>query len=124
MEARDRRATLGLVVAAVAAWLAVAVVLLTQDPNADVGVRYAGAAVIGLAAGLSAAPLFWLAGFARQRRISFRGDWIRAARRGAWVGGVVGLIVLLRIEGLFQPQVGLFVIALAIVAEVSLSSRS
>jgi hypothetical protein len=123
MEARDRRASLGLFALAAAAWLVVGVVLLTQDPNADVGIRYAGAGLIGLAAGLTAGPLFWLAGFARQRRISFRGDWQRAARRGAWVGGVVGLIVLLRVEGLFQPQVGLFVIALAIVAEVSLSTR-
>lgn len=123
MEGSDRRASLVLLAAAVVAWLAVAVVLLTQDPNADVGIRYAGAGLIGLAAGLTAAPLFWLAGFARQRRISFLGDWLRAARRGAWVGGVVGLVVLLRVEGLFQPQVGLFVLALAVVAEVSLSTR-
>lgn len=123
MEARDRRANLGLFVAAAVAWLAVAVVLLTQDPLADVGVRYAGAALIGLALGLTTTPLWWLAGFARQRRIAFRGDWGRAVRRGAWVAGVSGLIVLLRLEGLFQPQVGLFVIALAIVAEVSLSTR-
>lgn len=123
MEVRDRRASLALLAAAVAAWLAVAFVLFTQDPSADVGIRYAGAGLIGLASGLTAAPLFWLAGFARQRRISFRGDWLRAARRGAWVGGVVGLVVVLRVEGLFQPQVGLFVLALAVVAEVSLSTR-
>ena len=123
MERRDRRASLGLFAAAVVAWIAGGVLLLTQDPNAAVSIRYAGAGLMGLAAGLTAAPLFWLVGFARQRRIAFLGDWSRAARRGAWVGGVVGLIVLLRVEGLFQPQIGLFVVALAIVAEVSLSSR-
>jgi len=123
MEQRDRRASLGLFAGAIAAWLAVVFVLVTQDPTGDVGVRYAGAALIGLAFGLTATPLFWLAGFARQRRIAFRGDWPRAARRGGWVGGVSGLLVLFRLEGLFQPQVGLFLIALAIVAEVSLSTR-
>ncbi len=123
MEARDRRAAIALFAAAVAAWLAVAIVLVTRDPTTDPAIRYAGAGLIGLASGLTAAPSFWLIGFARQARISFRGDWLRAARRGAWVGGVIGLVVLLRLEGLFQPQIGLFIAALAIVAEVSLSAR-
>jgi hypothetical protein len=123
MESRDRRASLALVAAAIVAWLAVAIVVFTQDPTSDPGVRYAGAGLIGLASGLTTVPLFWLAAFARQQRISFRGDWGRAARRGAWVAGAVGLIVLLRVEGMFQPQIGLFVVALAIVAEVSLSTR-
>ena len=123
MQARDRRLTLALVVMAAASWLVVAAVLLTQDPRADPGIRYLGAAVLGLALAVTCAPLFWLASFVRQQRISFRGDWLRAARRGAWVGGVAGLIVLLRLEGLFQAQLALFVIALAVVAEVSLSTR-
>lgn len=123
MEPRDRRASLALFAVAVVAWIGVGVVLATQDPTTDVGVRYAGSAAIGLAFGLTAAPLFWLAAFVRQHRISFRGDWLRAGRRAAWVGGIAGLIVLLRVEGLFQPQIGLFLIALAIVAEVSLSTR-
>ena len=123
MEARDRRANVALVVAAALAWLVVVVILLTQDPTADARVRYTGAGLIGLASGLTAMPAFWLAGFVRQRHIAFLGDWARAVRRGAWVGGVVGLIVLLRLEGLFQPQIALFVAALAIVAEVSLSAR-
>ena len=123
MEVRDRRASVALFGLAVLAWVAVAGVLVTLDPRSDPAVRYGGATLIGAAAGLTAAPLFWLAGFARQGRISFRGDWARAARRAAWVGGVIGLIVLLRLEGLFQPQIALFVIALAVVAEVSLSAR-
>lgn len=123
MERRDRWACLALLLAGLLAWLGVAVVLLTQDPGTSAGIRYTGAGLIGLATGLTAAPTFWLVAFALQRRISFRGDWLRAARRGAWVGGVVGLVVVLRVEGLFQPQIGLFVAALAIVAEVSLSAR-
>jgi hypothetical protein len=123
MEERDRRANLVLVGAAGLAWLGVAAVLVTLDPRADPAVRYGGAALIGIAAGLTSAPLAWLAVFARQRRIAFRGDWLRAGRRAAWVGGVVGLLVLLRVEGLFQPQIGLFIAALAVIAELTLSAR-
>jgi hypothetical protein len=123
MEPRDRRVSLALVGLAAGAWLVVGLVLLTLDPQADPLIRYGGAGLIGLAVGLTAVPLFWLYRFARQRRIAFRGDWSVAARRGAWVGGVVAVIVLLRLEGLFQPQVGLFLAALAVIAELTLSSR-
>lgn len=123
MEARDRRRNLILFGAAVVAWVAVGVVLLGLDPRTGPGTRYLGAGLIGAAAGLTTAPLFWLLSYARQRRIPYRGDWARALRRGAWVAGVVGVIVLLRLEGLFQLQVGLFLAALAVVAEVSLSAR-
>ena len=72
---------------------------------------------------LTTIPLFWLASFARQRRIAYRGDWARAARRGLWVAALAGGLVLLRLEGLFQPQVALFLVALAAIAEVTLSTR-
>ena len=123
MEARDRRYNLALFAAAVVAWLAVAIVLLTQDPRTDPGIRYVGAGLIGLAFALMTAPLFWLFAFARQRRIAYRGDWPRALRRGAWVGGYAGLVTALRLEGLFQLPIALFLAALIVVAEVSLSGR-
>lgn len=123
MEARDRRRALALFAAAFLAWLAVAAILSTLDPRANPGVRYAGAGAIGLAFALTTAPLFWLVAFAGQRRIAYRGDWLRALRRGAWVGALVGVIALLRIEGLFELPIGLFLAALAIVAEVTLSAR-
>jgi hypothetical protein len=123
MEARDRRLNLALVAAAFLAWLAVAVVLSTLDPRPDIRVRYLGAGLIGLAIGLTSVPLFWLGAFARQRRIAYLGDWTRAARRGAWLGGLAAVVVLLQLEGLFQPQIGLFLAALVLVAEVSLSAR-
>ena len=123
MEVRDRRANLALVAAAVIAWLGVAGVVLTLDPRSEPGVPYLGATAIGLAVGLTTAPLFWLVGFARQRRIAYRGDWVRALRRGGWVGGIVGVLVLLRLEGLFQVPIALFLAALAVVAEVTLSPR-
>jgi hypothetical protein len=123
MEARDRRRNLILFAAAALAWLAVAAVLVGLDPRTDPGIRYLGAGLIGAALGLTAAPLFWLLSYARQRRIAYRGDWARALRRGAWVAGVAAVVVLLRLEGLFQLPIGLFLAALAIVAEVSLSAR-
>ena len=63
---------------------------------------FLGAGLIGLALGLTATPLFWLSVFARHRRIAYRGDWVRAIRRGAWVAVVVAVLVVLRLQGLFQ----------------------
>ena len=123
METRDRRLNLALFGAAGIAWLAVAVIVLTVDPRSGTAARNLGAIAIGAAFGLTTAPLFWLGAFARQRRIAFKGDWARALRRAAWVAGLVGVVVWLRLEGLFQPPIGLFLAALVIVAEVSLSSR-
>lgn len=106
------------------AWVAVAVVALTLDPLLNLNAGFVGALALGLASGLTTAPLFWLVSFARHRRIAYRGDWFRALRRGAWVGLLVGLFVVMRLNGVFQPPIGLFLVALAIVAEVTLSSGS
>jgi len=123
MTPRDRRVSLILIAAAIVAWLLVAWVFVNLDPRARPASELAGAATIGAAAGLASIPLFWLAAFARQRRIAYRGDWVRAIRRGAWVATLVGGLVLLRLEGLFQPPVALFLVALAAIAEVTLSAR-
>ena len=123
MDARDRTRALALFGAALVAWLAVAAIVLTLDPRTDPAIRYLGAAAIGLAFALTTAPLFWLVTFARQRRIAYRGGWPTAMRRGGWLGAVVAVIVLLRAEGLFELPIGLFLVALVVVAEVSLSAR-
>ena len=122
MTRRDRRLSLVLFAAAVAAWIMVGVVGLNVDPLATPGGSYIGAAALGIAAALTSAPLLWLGWFAKQRRIAYRGDWQRALRRGAWVGILVGVFVLMRLSGIFQPEIGLFLVALALVAEVTLSS--
>lgn len=121
MEARDRRANLGFFAAAFAAWLVVGAIVLTQDPVLVPLAGYAGALAMGAAVGLTAIPLFWLAPFARQGRIAYRGAWTRSVRRGAWVGFVVFLLVVLRLQALFQPPIALFIIALVLVAETTLS---
>jgi hypothetical protein len=121
MELRDRTANLALFGAAVLAWLAVLVVLMTRDPLEESSAGFLGAVMIGIAAGLTTIPLFWLAAFARHGRIALRGDWTRAIRRGAWVALVVGVLVVLRIEGAFQWPIALFIVAMVVVAEASLS---
>jgi len=122
MRARDRRLALALLLTAVLAWTAVGVILTSLDPRTDVA-GYLGAAALGVAAATTAAPLLWLLAFTRQRRIAYRGDWFRAARRAGWVGLLVAAFVVMRINGVFQPEIGLFLAALALVAEVTLSRR-
>ena len=121
MEARDRLANLALFAGAGLAWLFAGIVVTTRDPLIDPVAGYLGAFAIGLAMGLTTAPLFWLAVFGRHRRLAYRGDWVRALRRGGWVALVVGLFVVLRVQGIFQIPIALFVVAMVLVAESTLS---
>jgi len=121
MEVRDRRANLACLGAAVVAWLVVGVIVLTLDPIRIPAAGFLGALSMGVAAALTSVPLFWLVPFARGRRIAYRGAWTRAGRRGAWVGGIIALFVVLRLQDLFQPQFALFLVALVLVAETTLS---
>ncbi len=123
MEPRDRLANLGLFAAATVVWILVAFVITTRDPVVDRGAGFLGAGLIGLAVGLTVVPLFWLSVFARHRRIAYRGDWVRAIRRGAWVGVVVVVLVVLRLQGLFQLPLALFIVAMVLVAEAALSAE-
>ena len=66
-------------------------------------------------------PLLWLAVFGRHRRIAYRGDWTRAVRRGAWIAIVVAILVILRVQGVLQPPIALFIVALVVLAEATLS---
>jgi hypothetical protein len=122
MEARDRRTNLMFFGAAFVAWLVVAAIVLTQDPILVPAAGYLGALAMGVAVGLTSVPLFWLAPFARQRRIAYRGAWTRSIRRGLWVSFIVFLLVVLRVQSFFQPQLALFIIAMILVAETTLSA--
>ena len=124
MEARDRRLSLAVFAAAAAAWVGAGAVGLLVDPFSSPMAGFAGASALGLAIGVSVMPLFWLGAFARHRRIAYRGDWLRAIRRGAWVGVLVAAFVVMRLNGVFQPQIALFLVALALVAEITLTSGS
>ena len=123
MEARDRWFNLGFFAAAALVWLLVGLVLTTRDPVLDPSAGYIGAALIGLAIGLTLVPIFWLVVFGRHRQIAFRGDWTRAIRRAAWVGVIVTVLVALRVQGVLDWPIALFMIALALVAESTLSAE-
>lgn len=123
METRDRRTNLAFFAAAVAAWMVVTVIVLTRDPVAEPLAGYVGAVAMAAAVGLTTVPLFWLASFARGRRIAYRGAWNRAIRRGAWMSLVVGIFIVLRLQELFQPQLALFILAMVLVAESTLSTE-
>jgi hypothetical protein len=121
MEARDRLTNLGFFAAAGVVWILVALVVTTRDPRIDATAGFVGALLIGLAMGLTAVPLFWLAIFAQHRRIAYRGDWTRAVRRGGWVAIVTAVFVVLRLQQAFVPPLALFILALVVLAEAVLS---
>lgn len=121
MEARDRLVNLGFFAGAGVIWILVALVVTTRDPRIDSAAGFVGALLIGLSVGLTIVPLFWLATFARHRRIAYRGDWTRAVRRGGWVAVVTTVFVILRLQGVFVPALALFILALVILAEAVLS---
>jgi hypothetical protein len=121
MEARDRITNLAFFAAAGVVWILVALVVTTRDPKVDPGAGSIGALLIGLAVGLSVIPLFWLAAFGRHRRIAYRGDWTRAVRRGGWAAVVVAAFVILRLQQVFQLSIALFILALVVLAEATLS---
>ena len=123
MEPRDRLTNLGLFGAALVVWVLVGLVVTTQDPIKDPSAGFLGAVLMGLAVGLTMVPLFWLTAFGRHRRIAFQGDWTRAARRGAWVGLIVTVLVVLRLQGALELPIALFMIALVVVAEATLSAE-
>ncbi len=123
MERRDRFANLGIFAAAGVVWLLVGLVVTTRDPVEDPVAGFIGAALIGLAVALTTIPVWWLVVFGRHRGISYNGDWLRAARRGAWVGLTVAIFIVLRLQGALELPIALFIIALTVVAEGMLSTE-
>jgi hypothetical protein len=122
MDARDRLANLAILGAAVMVWVLVALIVLTRDPVAEPLAGFIGAALMGLAVGLTATPIAWLVVFGRHRRIAYRGDWTRAGRRGGWIGLLVAIFIVLRLQGALELPIALFLLALVAVAEATLSA--
>jgi len=121
METRDRTANLAIFGAAAIVWILVGLVVTTRDPVVDPSAGFVGAALIGLAVTLTLIPLVWLTVYGRHRQIAYRGDWLRAVRRSAWAGIVVAVLIVLRLQGLLELPIALFMIALVLVAEATLS---
>lgn len=123
MESRDRLANLGFFAGAAVVWLLVGLVVTTRDPLVDPGAGFIGAALMGLAMALTLVPLLWLTVFGRHRQIAYRGDWIRAIRRSAWVGIIVAALIVLRLQDLLELPIALFIVVLTLVAEATLSAE-
>jgi hypothetical protein len=123
MEARDRLINLVVLGAALVVWVLVGLIVTTRDPVADPLAGFIGAALIGLAVTLTLIPIAWLLVFARHRRIAYRGDWVRAARRGGWIGLIIAIFIVLRLQSALELPIALFIIALAAVAEATLSAE-
>jgi hypothetical protein len=117
VSARDRSLTLILVVAALLAWVAVAVVLSTLSPVEDAGVQLLGALVLGTAVGLTLWPLLWAA------RRGAPGSLLTAGRRSGLAGLVVSILVVLQALDVLVLPVVLFLIIGAILVEVAFSLR-
>jgi hypothetical protein len=122
MDVRDRTTNLGFFAAAAVVWILVGLVVTTRDPLVDRSAGFLGALLMGLAVTLTLTPLVWLTVFGRHRQIAYRGDWLRAIRRSAWAGIVVAVLVVLRLQGLLELPIALFMIALVLVAEATLSA--
>lgn len=123
MEPRDRTANLAFFGAAAVVWLLVGLVVTTRDPLTDPSAGFIGSALMGLAMALTLTPLLWVTVFGRHRQIAYEGDWLRAIRRAGWVGIIVTVLVVLRLQGLLELPIALFMIALALVAEATLSAE-
>jgi hypothetical protein len=123
MESRDRLTNLAVFGAAAVVWVLVGLIVTTRDPIADPVAGFIGAALIGLAVALTIIPILWLVVFGRHRRIAYQGDWTRAARRGGWVGLVVAIFIVLRLQAALELPIALFILALVAVAEATLSAE-
>ena len=123
MEPRDRTANLAFFGAAAVVWLLVGLVVTTRDPLTDPSAGFIGSALMGLAMALTFTPLLWVTVFGRHRQIAYEGDWLRAIRRAAWVGIIVTVLVVLRLQGLLELPIALFIMGLALVAEATLSAE-
>ena len=106
---------------ALAAWLGFGYLVSTFDPRSDSSVVVAGALLLGGAITFTLAPLLFVGGYARHRHIAFRGDWLRSLRRAGLAGGAVALFVILRAQDALNPALAIFIVAMAVLTEVTLS---
>jgi hypothetical protein len=117
VSARDRGLTLALVVAALLAWIVVAVVLTTLAPTEDAGVQLLGALSLGTAVALTVWPVLWAA------RRGAPGSLVTAGRRSGLAGLVVAILVVLRTLDVVALPVVIFLIIGAILVEIAFSLR-
>ncbi|MFV2065010.1 MAG: hypothetical protein ACC726_16085 [Chloroflexota bacterium] len=111
-----------LLVAAILAWLVVAMVMTNLSPVGDAGAQLFGALALGAAVGLTAWPLLWSGG-----RRSDGQEWssglATAARRAGLVGLVVSILVVLRAVDAVALPVLVFLAITVVLIEVAFTLR-
>jgi len=117
VSARDRTVTLILVIAAIVAWFVVAFVLTMISPEGDAGAQLFGALALGAAVSLTLWPPLWSATRHAPGAIATSG------RRGALVGLVIAILVILRAIEVVAMPVVVFLIVGAILVEVGFTLR-
>jgi len=122
MRPRDRLAAIVLLWLAAVAWTGLALVLTTVYPD-PVEVRLFVAGSIGVAIGLTATPLAWLAAFGRRGGTTRPGDWVRATRRGTLAGALGALLAALQVTGTASVPIVAFAFVLVVFLELTLSYR-
>ena len=123
MEARDRLANLGFFAAAAVVWLLVGLVVTTRDPVVDPSAGFIGAVLIGLAVAPDARPDRLADGLRPPSPDRLPGDWLRAIRRRPGSASSSRSSIVLRLQGLLELPIALFIIALVVVAEATLSAE-
>jgi hypothetical protein len=120
VSAGDRAITLVLIIAAMVAWLVVAVVFTALSPVGDAGAQLFGAIALGAAVGLTLWPLLWSA---QRRRDDDAAGLATSARRSGLVGLVVSILVVLRALDAVGLTVLIFLVVTAVLVEVAFSLR-
>ena len=111
-----------LVVAAVVAWVLVAVVFTNLSPVGDAGAQLLGALGLGAAVGLTTWPLLWSMGHATDGE-GRSGGLANAARRAGLVGLVISILVVLRALDAVALPVLLFLVITVVLVEVAFTLR-
>lgn len=117
MSARERTITLVLIVAAIAAWVVLALVFTTVSPVADAGAQLLGALALGAAVALTLWPLLWMVSRSNP------GSLVASGRRSALAGLVVTILVVLRAIDVVTLPVILFLVVGAVLVEAGFTLR-
>lgn len=117
VSARDRSITLALMVAALVAWIVVALVFTTVSPLGDAGAQLLGALALGAAVWLTLWPLLWWVGRGNP------GGLTASGRRSGLAGLVVSILVVLRVLDAVVLPVVLFLVIGAVLVEVAFTLR-
>jgi len=98
-------------------------IVVARDPDSLITVLAAIAGAAVATAALVAAALVAMASRGRRGRARDI-ETVRAVRRGAVAGSIVGLIALLRVIDGLTPLTAAFVVGAFVIAEVVLSARA